>query len=315
MQKWLTISLVVLLTGLVIAPLTAQEAVDEESATEEVPFIPTETPSLATPTPLPPTTPPPTPGNILTPTASPVPVGTIADFIIQRAEDPENPQLTQFLLALQLLEDAGVVEPTVGTLIDRGATLNPPLTVFVPTDGAMLEAVGQSLAAPDFDTAIERNPELVRSILLYHIVPGSYTTEQLLAAGEGQLVTGLGIPLLASERGGAVYVDNLTQVVAANFIADNGVMHVVDRVLLPPFEVEGQDLWLANGDVPILARPGTVPTGRVLEGCKTFYINAYSQGFFRVDTLGGWVDPLLLVDVDESYAQPDGQDVLPQCVE
>jgi uncharacterized surface protein with fasciclin (FAS1) repeats len=109
-------------------------------------------------------------------------------------------------------------------------------TVFAPTDaafGAAFEALGVTAADVLADQAN------LTSILLYHVLPGSFSAETVIAvasaAPEGVKVATLlpGTTVTITVVDGAVKVNDAT-VVTPDVAATNGVIHVVDGVLLPP---------------------------------------------------------------------------------
>lgn len=99
-----------------------------------------------------------------------------------------------------------------------------PFTVFAPTDEAFAALPEGALEGLLADT------EALTAILTYHVVPGRVTSDQL---SEGQEVTTVqGQTLTISLENGARVNDAGIQ--AADIVADNGVIHVIDAVLLPP---------------------------------------------------------------------------------
>jgi len=101
-----------------------------------------------------------------------------------------------------------------------------PYTVFAPTNKAF-EALGGTL-----DTLLEpQNKAELAEILTYHVVPGELTSSEL---SDGQkLKTVQGDTLEVRIAGGEVTV-NGAKVVTPDVEASNGVVHVIDEVLLPP---------------------------------------------------------------------------------
>ncbi|MCC6008315.1 MAG: fasciclin domain-containing protein [Rhodobacteraceae bacterium] len=101
-----------------------------------------------------------------------------------------------------------------------------PFTVFAPTDAAFAalpEGTVESLLLPE-------NRDQLVAILSYHVVPGAVTSDQL--AGQQLAVT--------TVQGGDVHIDgrrgvrvNRANVTQADIIASNGVIHRIDRVLMP----------------------------------------------------------------------------------
>lgn len=101
-----------------------------------------------------------------------------------------------------------------------------PFTVFAPTNDAFAK-----LPAGTVESLLEpENIDQLRSILTYHVVPGSYPAGSLLGK-RGSLTTAEGSTLRIDGRDG-VKVDGAT-VTSADIVASNGVIHVIDSVILP----------------------------------------------------------------------------------
>lgn len=119
-------------------------------------------------------------------------------------------------------------------------TLNSPgpFTVFAPTDAAFAK-----LPAGTVDTLVmPQNKGQLTSILTYHVVPGRVTAADLMAliaagGGRATITTVQGAPLVASMMNGQVMLTdtkgNMVHVTQANVMQSNGVIHVVDGVLMP----------------------------------------------------------------------------------
>jgi transforming growth factor-beta-induced protein len=113
---------------------------------------------------------------------------------------------------------AGLVE----TLKGEG-----PFTVFAPTDDAFAK-----LPAGTVETLLKpENLEQLKSILLYHVVSGKVMADQVVTLESADTV--LGKPVTIKVMDGKVYVND-SQVVLTDVLAANGVIHVIDSVLLPP---------------------------------------------------------------------------------
>ena len=115
------------------------------------------------------------------------------------------------------LDAAGLVE----TLRGSG-----PFTVFAPTDDAFAklpEGTVESLLQPE-------NREQLIAILTYHVVPGSVSAAQVGSMSSAKTVNGQSVTI--SSEGSAVKVDGAT-VVATDIAASNGMIHVIDSVILP----------------------------------------------------------------------------------
>jgi uncharacterized surface protein with fasciclin (FAS1) repeats len=111
------------------------------------------------------------------------------------------------------LEKAGLID----TLKGKG-----PFTVFAPTDAAFAKVPKQ-----DLDALLADKSKLV-AVLTYHVVPGSVMAKDVKP---GKVKTVQGSDLTVSTSGG-VKVDG-ANVVKTDIVADNGVIHVIDSVVLP----------------------------------------------------------------------------------
>lgn len=97
-----------------------------------------------------------------------------------------------------------------------------PFTVFAPTDQAFAQ-----LPPGTIPTLLQNIPQLSR-ILTFHVAPGKLMQADLQKMGSVESVEGSPIPIRSSEP---FEVKNAT-VVTADIEADNGVIHVIDRVIL-----------------------------------------------------------------------------------
>jgi uncharacterized surface protein with fasciclin (FAS1) repeats len=115
------------------------------------------------------------------------------------------------------LQAAGLVD----TLKGAG-----PFTVFAPTDAAFAKlppGTVENLLKP------ENKAKLV-AILTYHVVPGRVMADQV--SGMSSATTASGQPLAIKSENGVVMVGN-AKVTQADIVCKNGVIHVIDTVLLP----------------------------------------------------------------------------------
>jgi uncharacterized surface protein with fasciclin (FAS1) repeats len=115
------------------------------------------------------------------------------------------------------LQAAGLVE----TLKGKG-----PFTVFAPTD----EAFAKLPAGTVDDLLKPENKEKLAAILTYHVVPGKVMAAQVTKMNSAKTVNGQS--LVISVNGGTVMVDN-AKVVKTDILCSNGVIHVIDSVVLP----------------------------------------------------------------------------------
>lgn len=126
----------------------------------------------------------------------------------------------QFETLAAALGAAGLIE----TLKGPG-----PFTVFAPTDEAFAKL-------PDGTLETLLNPEnkdQLSAILTYHVVPGAVMAGDVVKLKEARTVNGKMISVAV--KGDAVMINN-AKVTATDIKASNGVIHVVDAVILPPSE-------------------------------------------------------------------------------
>jgi len=144
--------------------------------------------------------------------AAPADPGTVVDVAIASGS---------FTTLVAAVEAAGLVD----TLNGEG-----PFTVFAPTDAAFataLEALGLTAEELLADT------ELLTSVLTYHVLPLEAQAETVLTLDGQSVVTVNGAEVSVTIDGSTVMVDDAT-VTAVDVLASNGVIHVIDSVLLPP---------------------------------------------------------------------------------
>ncbi len=112
---------------------------------------------------------------------------------------------------------------------DLVATLKGPgpFTVFAPTDEAFAKLPAgtvENLLKPE-------NKAKLTAILTYHVVPGVVKAEQVSKLDRAKTVNGAMVKV--ATKGGKVTINDAT-VVKADTAASNGVIHVIDKVILPP---------------------------------------------------------------------------------
>jgi uncharacterized surface protein with fasciclin (FAS1) repeats len=123
-------------------------------------------------------------------------------------------QAGKFNTLVQAVQAAGLVE----TLSGEG-----PFTVFAPTDEAFAQIPQETLQA------VLADKEKLTAILTYHVVPGKLMAADVVRSTQLQTVQGQSITV--STEGG-VRVDD-ANVIQTDIEADNGVIHVIDKVIMP----------------------------------------------------------------------------------
>ena len=145
-----------------------------------------------------------------------------AGSVAGMAQDPvavaasNNPVLKTLVAAV-----SGELNPKVD-LVD---TLNgDEFTVFAPVDSAFAKIPAGTVKT------LQKDPELLTTILTYHVVPGRAMSKDVAGMTSAKTVNGKEVHLAAKD--GKVMVDKAT-VTKADVGASNGVIHVIDTVLMP----------------------------------------------------------------------------------
>lgn len=135
---------------------------------------------------------------------------TIAEIAV------ESEMLTTLV---SLLQQAELVE----TLGEEG-----PFTVFAPQDSAF------EMLDEDMLDALANNPEELANVLTYHVVEGIISAENLESLNNDALETLFGFPITinVTEEGG-IMLNGMVRIVESDIDASNGVIHIIDTVLLP----------------------------------------------------------------------------------
>ena len=122
----------------------------------------------------------------------------------------------QFTTLVSLLKKAGLV----------GALEKGTYTVFAPTNAAFAKLPKSTLAA------VGKNPALLKKVLTYHVVKGKVPASKVVKLTSAKTVNGASVKIAV--RGGKVYLNGNTRVTKTDIKASNGIIHVINKVLLPP---------------------------------------------------------------------------------
>jgi len=98
-------------------------------------------------------------------------------------------------------------------------------TVFAPTNAAFAKVPSDALAN------LLNDPEMLKSVLLYHVVPGKVNAKQVMSLKSAKTANGANVSVRTA--GGKVMINTAT-VTKADVMACNGIVHVIDTVLMPP---------------------------------------------------------------------------------
>ena len=167
--------------------------------------------------PSPSTTAAPMPSAAATPAASPSAAPSASAAAMSKDIVETASEAGSFATLLTAATAAGLVE----TLQGEG-----PYTVFAPTDEAFA-----ALPAGTLDGLLA-DKEALKKVLLYHVVSGAVTSDQVVGLTSADSVEGS--PIAVAVKDGVVYLNDSAKVVTPDVMASNGVIHVIDQVLLPP---------------------------------------------------------------------------------
>jgi len=216
----------------------------------------------ATPTPEPPK---PQPTAMPEPTATPEPM--LKDIVDTAIADG---RFTTLVAAVQAAE-------LVDTLKGEG-----PFTVFAPTDDAFA-----ALPAGTVDELVKpENKQKLTDILLYHVVSGSVMAADVTALTSAATVLGKDVAVKVDM--GSVYI-NEAKVIITDIATSNGVIHVIDAVLLPP------------SDDAMMEEKNTIVDIAVADGRFTTLVAAVTAADL-VETLSGEGPFTVFAPTDDAFA-------------
>jgi len=148
--------------------------------------------------------------------------------VVTLAACDDDPIEVEVPSLVEVAEDAGTFTTLLTALDVAGLTAtlegDGPFTVFAPSDEAFARIPADAISA------LLDNPELLASVLTYHVVPGRVLASDVVGLTSATTVNGKALAI--SVDGGAVKVDG-ANVVATDIEARNGVIHVIDDVLFP----------------------------------------------------------------------------------
>ncbi|MBZ0306630.1 MAG: fasciclin domain-containing protein [Anaerolineae bacterium] len=168
---------------------------------------------------------------------------TIGQLVSDRAASEDAPQFTILLEALKVAD-----QRFIERLSDPDMVAATFTTVFAPTDDAFTALLEEMQMTPEDLLA---NPDLVNEVLAYHILPGIFAAENF-AARETALY-GTFVPhtaLTITSDGETIQVNDAT-VVEADIPALNGMVHVIDKVLLPA-SLDDETALMVDEELPTI---------------------------------------------------------------
>ncbi|HEY6961422.1 MAG TPA: fasciclin domain-containing protein [Gaiellaceae bacterium] len=120
----------------------------------------------------------------------------------------------QFKTLVALVKQAGLA----------GALSTKTVTVFAPTDAAFAKVPKATIAK------LKKDKALLRKVLLYHVVAGRVPASKVVGMSSAKTLEGSTLPIMVD--GSTVTVGG-AKVVKADISARNGIIHVIDKVLIP----------------------------------------------------------------------------------
>ena len=125
--------------------------------------------------------------------------------------------------------DAGVFK-TLATALTEADLVSAlqgdgPFTVFAPTDDAFAKLPKGTVEG------LLKDKEALKNILLYHVVSGNVSSKEVVKIDKAETLAGSNVNIKVKD--GSVFI-NESQVTTADVHASNGVIHIIDTVLLPP---------------------------------------------------------------------------------
>jgi uncharacterized surface protein with fasciclin (FAS1) repeats len=158
-----------------------------------------------------------------------IPFGVIAALALSVAGAPATARPSENKNIVQTAQAAGNFKTLTKLVTKAGlaATLSQPgpYTVFAPTDAAFKKVPKSTLKS------LAKNKAKLRAVLLYHVVAGKVPSSEVVMMKSVKTVNGKSVRIRTSNR--SVYVNN-AKVTKPDVNASNGVIHVINRVLIPP---------------------------------------------------------------------------------
>jgi uncharacterized surface protein with fasciclin (FAS1) repeats len=122
----------------------------------------------------------------------------------------------RFSTLVKLVKSAGLA-----TTLSKGS-----YTVFAPTNAAFAKVPKATLSA------LAKDKAQLKAVLLYHVVKGRVPAAKVVKLTSAKTLNGASVKIAV--KGGKVFLNGSTQVTKADVKASNGIIHVINKVLLPP---------------------------------------------------------------------------------
>jgi uncharacterized surface protein with fasciclin (FAS1) repeats len=158
-----------------------------------------------------------------------IPISLLAALVVALAVSPAIAQPKQEQNIVQTAVSAGQFK-TLTKLLTRAGLASTlakpgPYTVFAPTDAAFAKVPKKTL------NGLLKNKAQLKAVLLYHVVSGDVTAADVVKLASAKTLNGKSVRIRTA--GMNVFV-NGAKVTTPDVMATNGVIHVINRVLIPP---------------------------------------------------------------------------------
>jgi uncharacterized surface protein with fasciclin (FAS1) repeats len=158
-----------------------------------------------------------------------IPFGLLAAFVLSVTGAPATARPNEDKNIVQTAQAAGTFKTLTKLVTKAGlaGTLSQPgpYTVFAPTDAAFKKVPKATLKS------LAKHKAKLRAVLLYHVVAGKVPSSEVVMMKSVKTLNGKSVRIRTSN--GSVYV-NTAKVTKPDVSASNGVIHVINRVLIPP---------------------------------------------------------------------------------
>lgn len=147
-------------------------------------------------------------------------------FISSAAAGDENKEPTKDIVTIAVESDKfnTLVKALTETGLVETLKGDGPFTVFAPTDDAFAKLPEGTVEA------LLKDKETLKSILLFHVVSGSVTSKQVVNLDKAETLAGKNVKVKVNDDKVMI---NDSQVIAADIMATNGIIHIIDTVLIP----------------------------------------------------------------------------------
>jgi uncharacterized surface protein with fasciclin (FAS1) repeats len=150
-----------------------------------------------------------------------------ASLVGSSAAEPAKPAQTITATAASLPQFTTLVSLLKQARLASALGSKGPYTVFAPTNAAFARLPRTTL------DAVKSEPALLRKALLYHVVKGDIRAAQVLKLDGKTARTLAGKRVTIDVRGGTVFLNDTVRVTKTGVLATNGVIHVINKVLVP----------------------------------------------------------------------------------